>query len=137
MAAIVTIPAEETTRPASDAHRPLGEPASGAGSPPAGKLRDPPAAEPNALEPTIYRFVLKHSVPQQLILLALTLISFPFLYLSLELPKTIINRAIGSKQFPQTMLGQELDQISYLLLLCGFSCCLSLSMAGSNSTSIH
>ena len=34
-------------------------------------------------------------------LLVLTLVSFPFLYFSLDLPKTIINRAIGGKQFPQ------------------------------------
>ena len=58
-------------------------------------------------------------MPQQLVLLALTLVSFPFLYLSLDLPKTIVNRAIGGKQFPQTVLGQELNQVTYLLMLCG------------------
>src|SRR5690242_10591809 len=75
-------------------------------------------ADVNTLEPTIYRFVLKHSLPQQLLLMLLTLLSFPFLYFSLDLPKTIINRAIGGKQFPQTVFGIELGQITYLLLLC-------------------
>jgi len=75
--------------------------------------------DPNALEPSIYRFVLGHSLPQQLILILFTLISFPFLYFSLDLPKTIINRAIGGKQFPQAIFGFHFDQTSYLLILCG------------------
>ena len=81
----------------------------------------PPAPEPgdpNALEPSIYRFILRHSLRQQLWLLVLTLISFPFLYYSLELPKMIINRAIGGHHFPQQVFGFRLDQIPYLLVLC-------------------
>ncbi len=89
----------------------------GAAAPPAA-----PAAiasrDPNALEPSIYRFILRHSLRQQLWLLALTLISFPFLYYSLELPKTIINRAIKDHHFPQPILGVELQQVPYLLALC-------------------
>jgi putative ABC transport system ATP-binding protein len=73
----------------------------------------------NALEPTIYRFVLRYSLPQQLLLLGLTLISFPFLYISLDLPKTIINHAIRGGHFPQKLFGFEFDQISYLFVLCG------------------
>jgi putative ABC transport system ATP-binding protein len=82
----------------------------------------PPAQEPrdpNALEPSIYHFILHHSLRQQLWLLVLTLISFPFLYYSLKLPKTIINRAIHDHHFPQEMLGFEFNQIPYLLVLCG------------------
>ncbi len=81
----------------------------------------PPEAQsddPNALEPSVYRFILRHSLRQQLWLLALTLLSFPFLYYSLELPKTIINRAIGGKHFPQSIFGVELDRVPYLLVLC-------------------
>jgi putative ABC transport system ATP-binding protein len=81
----------------------------------------PPAPEPgdpNALEPSIYRFILRHSLRQQLWLLVLTLISFPFLYYSLELPKMIINRAIKDHHFPQQVFGFRLDQIPYLLVLC-------------------
>src|SRR5438094_4023446 len=85
---------------------------------PAAQPPEAEAAEPNTLEPTIYRFILRHSLPQQLALILFTLISFPFLYFSLDLPKTIINKAIGGKQFPQQILGYEFDQITYLLLLC-------------------
>jgi ABC-type multidrug transport system fused ATPase/permease subunit len=46
------------------------------------------------------------------------LLSFPFLYYSLELPKVIINQAIGGKKFPQEIVGIELGQIPYLVLLC-------------------
>ncbi len=79
----------------------------------------PKAEDPSALEPTIYRFILRHSVPAQILLLVLTLVSFPFLYYSLVLPKTIMNGAIKSgKHFPLDVLGFEFDQIPYLMLLC-------------------
>jgi len=71
------------------------------------------------LEPSVYRFILRHSLRQQIVLLILTLASFPFLYYSLELPKTIVNRAIGGKHFPQVFLGMQFDQIPYLMTLCG------------------
>jgi putative ABC transport system ATP-binding protein len=73
----------------------------------------------DSLEPTVYRFILRHSLKQQIMLLVLTLVSFPFLYYSLDLPKTIINRAIGGKHFPQEFLGFEFDQIPYLMIMCG------------------
>ena len=37
----------------------------------------------------------------------------------MDLPKLIVNRAISGKEFPQHFLGFELNQLSYLLLLCG------------------
>ena len=50
----------------------------------------------------------------------LTLASFPFLYISLDLPKTIVNHAIrGDAKFPQYVFGFEFDRIPYLMLLCG------------------
>ena len=49
----------------------------------------------------------------------LTLVSFPFLYYSLDLPKTIVNQAIGGHHFPAPFLGMEFDQIPYLMTLCG------------------
>jgi putative ABC transport system ATP-binding protein len=77
-----------------------------------------PPMEEN-LEPTVYRFILRHSLKQQVMLLVLTLVSFPFLYYSLDLPKTIVNQAIGGKHFPATFLGMQFDQIPYLMTLCG------------------
>src|SRR5260370_4818356 len=79
----------------------------------------PPETESGDLEPSVYRFILKHSMRQQIVLLVLTLASFPFLYYSLKLPKTIINRAIDGKHFPQTFLGIDFDQVPYLMVLCG------------------
>ena len=71
------------------------------------------------MQPSIFRFVLKHSRREQIILLVFTALAFPFLYLSLDLPKTIINEAIGGRDFPRVVLGYELEQIPFLLVLCG------------------
>jgi ABC-type multidrug transport system fused ATPase/permease subunit len=79
----------------------------------------PPPQDDRDLEPSIYRYILKHSLRQQVILLFLTLASFPFLYWSLNLPKTITNQAINGKDFPKTFFGIEFHHISYLLTLCG------------------
>lgn len=69
------------------------------------------------MEPTIFRFIFRHSKKEQIFLLVLTGLSFPFLYYSLDLPKTIINQAIGGKEFPRDLLGYQFEQIPYLLLL--------------------
>ncbi|MBV9553479.1 MAG: ATP-binding cassette domain-containing protein [Alphaproteobacteria bacterium] len=82
----------------------------------------PPKPTPpieDSIEPSVYRFILRHSLKQQILLLILTLISFPFLYYSLDLPKTIVNHAIGGKHFPQPLFGLELEQVPYLMTLCG------------------
>jgi len=70
------------------------------------------------MDKSIFKFIMHYSKPQQLMLLMLTLLSFPFLYYSLDLPKTIINDAIDGKNFPKMMMGFELNQIEYLLALC-------------------
>ncbi len=53
-----------------------------------------------------------------MVLVLLTLSSFPFLYVLLELPKLIINKAIGGEGFPKTYYGYEFSQTYYLFLLC-------------------
>ena len=78
------------------------------------------------MEKTIYGFVFRHSLPQQFILLALTAASFPVLYASLELPKQIINDAIGGTGFPRVLLGLELQQVEYLMVLSVAFLCLVL-----------
>ncbi len=70
------------------------------------------------MEPTLFSFIWKHSKRQQLWLLVLTLVSFPFLYASLELPKRIINDAIGSPTENVTIWGVQMSQTHYLWLLC-------------------
>jgi ABC-type multidrug transport system fused ATPase/permease subunit len=71
------------------------------------------------MEPTIFRFILKHSRREQVYLLIFTALAFPFLYMTLDLPKTIINEAIGGQDFPRVVFGYEFEQIPFLLLLCG------------------
>jgi putative ABC transport system ATP-binding protein len=79
-----------------------------------------PDAAPSDLEPTLWRFIVKHSWKSQLIALVLTLASFPFLYVSLDLPKNIVNHAIRvDAKFPQYVFGIEFERIPYLMLLCG------------------
>jgi putative ABC transport system ATP-binding protein len=71
------------------------------------------------LDPSIYGYILHYSLREQIYLVIATLLSFPFLYYSLDLPKQIVNNAISGKHFPQNFLGFELEQIPYLLVLCG------------------
>ncbi|MGI9492165.1 MAG: ABC transporter transmembrane domain-containing protein [Geminicoccaceae bacterium] len=70
------------------------------------------------MDRTIFGYILRHSKRAQLAILALTAISFPFLYASLDLPKTIINDAMASPD-GGSFFGIELDQVSYLFTLCG------------------
>lgn len=71
------------------------------------------------MQQTIFKFIIAYSKKQQLMLLFLILVSMPFLYAVLEMPKEIINDAIDGEKFPVTILGSGFDQIEYLLLLCG------------------
>ena len=75
------------------------------------------------METSIYRFILRYSKREQVVLLILTGLSFPFLYYSLDLPKRIINEALDPKEgaaaFPVSWLGFELGQIEYLWTLSG------------------
>ena len=71
------------------------------------------------LPKTLYAFIWRYSFKEQLLLLALTLATFPLLYATLELPKLIVNDAIDGESFPREVLGSEFDQIPYLWLLCG------------------
>lgn len=70
------------------------------------------------MEKSIFKFIWKYSKRDQIILLGVTLMTFPILYVSLELPKRIINDAIGGSGQPVTLLGVTFSQIEFLLLLC-------------------
>ncbi len=69
------------------------------------------------LEPSLFRYIWRHTWKQQIFLLALTALSMPFVYISLDIPKTIINKAIGGVDIPESILGYPVDQISYLFIL--------------------
>ncbi|MEM9784219.1 MAG: ABC transporter ATP-binding protein, partial [Pseudomonadota bacterium] len=71
------------------------------------------------MERSIFAFIWKHSWRQQFVLLGVTVLSFPLLYASLELPKRIINDAIGGGEGMRPVLGVEFTQLQFLALLCG------------------
>ena len=70
------------------------------------------------MEPSIFKFIFRYSAREQVILLIATIVSFPFLYYSLDLPKIIINEAIGGSDFPRNVFGYQIDQIPFLFALC-------------------
>ena len=72
------------------------------------------------MEHSIYKYILKHSLPQQIRLTVMAVVSFPFLYAFYELPKNIVNGAIQGKKvkFPIELYGFKFDQLEYLTLLC-------------------
>lgn len=71
------------------------------------------------MDSKFFSFVWRYSKRDQLIILALTVSSFPLVYISLQIPKIIINEAISGTDFPKQVLWLELEQVPYLLLLCG------------------
>lgn len=72
------------------------------------------------MQQSLFAFVWQNSMRQQITVLIITVFSFPILYLSLELPKIIINDAIGDEAapFPRDIFGYTFEQVPYLLLLC-------------------
>ncbi|MEP1522407.1 ABC transporter transmembrane domain-containing protein [Ascidiaceihabitans sp.] len=70
------------------------------------------------MDRTLFTFIWKHSKREQFTLLLVTLITFPFLYATLELPKRIINDAIGAEKAVLDVFGYELSQTQFLLALC-------------------
>jgi putative ABC transport system ATP-binding protein len=82
------------------------------------------AGRGKAMESGIFGYIQKFSKPQQVLILLLTACSFPFLYLSYQVPKEIIDKAIGGKnpgnvEFPKDVFGFEFGQLEYLYTLCG------------------
>ena len=70
------------------------------------------------MEKSLFKFIWKYSKRDQIILLVFTLLTFPVLYVSLELPKRIINDAIDSDSETVELLGVTLSQIHFLWILC-------------------
>lgn len=70
------------------------------------------------MERSLFAYVWKYSRPQQILLLVLTVMTFPILYATLELPKLIINDAIGAERDTIEVFGFQMSQVGYLLTLC-------------------
>jgi len=72
------------------------------------------------MERGIFNYIWRFSGRDQVRLILLSIAALPILYFSFELPKTIVNQAIGGDGgFPKRVLGWEFAQIPYLFLLCG------------------
>lgn len=73
------------------------------------------------MEKSIYKYILRYSTPQQIVLTAMAILSFPFLYVFYELPKEIINGAVQAqtRTFPVEFFSIEFDQLDYLFTLSG------------------
>ncbi len=71
------------------------------------------------MEKSIYRFLIRHSLKEQVVLLVTTAVSFPFLYYSYDVPKLIINyiRHRGAEPEQRTLYGHVFGPIEYLMLL--------------------
>lgn len=70
------------------------------------------------MEKSIFQFIWKYSKKNQLTLLLITLLTFPILYITLELPKRIINDAISGSGEGVVILGVSLSQVEFLMVLC-------------------
>jgi putative ABC transport system ATP-binding protein len=77
-----------------------------------------PQTGSDALDPSIYGFILHYSRREQIYLIVVTLLSFPFLYVSLQIPKYIID-TIAGKTSSKELFDLDISQVSYLLVLCG------------------
>jgi ABC-type multidrug transport system fused ATPase/permease subunit len=73
------------------------------------------------VERSIYRYILRYSMRQQVLITLLSACSFPFLFMFYDVPKRIVNEAIqGTKiAFPVEIAGFSLTQTTYLFALCG------------------
>ncbi len=71
------------------------------------------------IERSLFKFIWTYSKREQFILLLVTLFLFPLLYLTLELPKQIINGAIGADSAEIVAFGMTFTQIGYLMVLSG------------------
>src|SRR5205809_434835 len=74
------------------------------------------------MERSLFGFIIKYSKRDQLLIVPLVVASMVVYYLSLDLPKTIINQAIQGTSFPtpesvRRFLGFELHRIPYLFAL--------------------
>src|SRR3546814_14095515 len=66
------------------------------------------------MEPNIFKYVWRHSRSEQVAILLIVLDSMPFYYLSLNLPKEIVNEGIQGQGFDQPGATQQFsafDQI--------------------------
>lgn len=71
------------------------------------------------MERSLFRFIMRYSLRQQMFIIFMTLLSFPITYVTLELPKRIVNEALSEKPgWARDILGADLERVTFLLALC-------------------
>ena len=70
------------------------------------------------METNLVKYIWKYSRRQQMVVVAATMLSFPILYLTLELPKIIINDALSGVTTQKTLFGWQLGPVAFLTTLC-------------------
>ena len=80
------------------------------------------------MEPSLYRYILTHSKRDQILLVLLSLATLPLVYVTLELPKKIINLLEGM-DLPEGLLGFEFDRLDFLMIL-SFAFLLTVLLSG-------
>lgn len=83
------------------------------------------------LEASLFKTVLKYSRKQQGPMILLSLLAMPILYLTLELPKQIVNNALDADRFPLEIYGYAFDQVALLMILSSLYL-LAISLNGLN-----
>jgi len=70
------------------------------------------------MDTNLLAYIWRYTKTQQVLVIGLTLISFPILYLSLQIPKVIVNEALSGKYGERMLLGFEFDVVHFLVILC-------------------
>lgn len=71
------------------------------------------------LDTSLFKTVLQYTRKQQVLMTLLSLVAMPILYVTLELPKQIVNNALNAERFPLEFLGYRFDQVTLLMVLSG------------------
>jgi putative ABC transport system ATP-binding protein len=70
-----------------------------------------------SLPKKLYRFIREISFKKQVLLTFLSILCLPFFYIILEIPKMIINNALGHKAHDMIYFGQTFSKLEILLIL--------------------
>jgi ABC-type multidrug transport system fused ATPase/permease subunit len=87
-------------------------------------------------EGSLFKTVLRYSRNQQALMILLSLLAMPILYLTLELPKQIVNNALDADRFPLEIYGNAVDQVTLLMILSGLYL-LAISLNGINKFALN
>lgn len=83
------------------------------------------------LDASLFKTVLQYTRKQQVLMILLSLVAMPILYVTLELPKQIVNNALNAERFPLEFFGYGFDQVTLLMVLSGLYL-MAISLNGLN-----